>query len=197
MAAEAMRTSVTDTATFVFHGSPADFPDWLDFGDGWREWFAERWEKMPPIEVHVFPRAAYSAEWFAEWFGEHDGPVPDRYAFRGFFNPKTFRIVLLCDESETGESFAWLLIHELTHAALEHARFLRYVFAYERDALGITVEQEAAAGTDDTLHEQLPEEQFCNRSATLAMGGANLNRTWWRERVNRYLAAQSARESAA
>lgn len=194
-------TIVMHAGTEAWHRWAREYlPDW---------WFDTAWRLMHPVEVHVYPRRAFDRVHLRAWVtadGERPAPLPP-YSCRAWSNPPTRKnrvpshgvIVLFVDETEEYDSLAWLLLHELGHQAVSAGEFIRYLFAFERDAAGISLDREASqdAVSNDDLHEALPEEQFCNRIATALMGGECYDRRWWRRRVNDKLQRALQQEEAA
>lgn len=125
------------------------------------------------VVVHLHRRADLGAVWAAT----HDGrqvPVPDG-SFRAWANGDTIR--LLVDDSETPESVAWLLLHELAHVAVTHSPLLRQAYRHRPKPDDYLV--------DDDVHEAWPEERLANRVATelmplLGYPRALRARRWWR-----------------
>jgi hypothetical protein len=139
-------------------------------------------ERMPHVDVHVFPRSIVSQEWWEQWYceGIEKEPVPtDYYAFRAWGDYPNRRVVLLEDESEIAESLWWLLFHELSHIALAHAPYLRWGFAFQKQSMG---REDVDERWDDEMHESDPEEMLCNQIATAFMG-RQFDRKWWRSRI--------------
>lgn len=94
--------------------------------------------------------------------------------------------VVLHDQNETEESLAWTLLHEMGHV---HVR--NHVFD---DAMSIMMHlrnnYEKANAPDyykkytsnDKVHEEAPEEVYCNMIANNWLG-KKLDRYWWRENM--------------
>lgn len=158
-----------------------------------RDHLAAYWEGMPPVEVHLFPRSWITEETWREWYScPDDNPnrrLPPPYGCRAWCDTEKGRIVILVDGTETDTSILWITIHELTHFALDHSRFLRFMLALERDAMGQAHDYDQ---TDDYEHERNPEEVICNRFATAFCRGQDLNRLWWRDRVEKLRAQEVA-----
>lgn len=143
------------------------------------------WSNLPSVEVYIFPRSWLTEETWREWYTcPEDSPnrrLPNPYGVRGWCEGEKSHIVVLVDDTETDESVLWLVVHELTHFALDHARFLRYMLALERDEIGQSHDYDQS---DDEEHERNPEEVLCNRFATV-FTGADRGRKWWRARMER------------
>ncbi len=95
------------------------------------------------------------------------------YSFRAFSRGRESH--LFADASETPESIAWLMAHELGHQLLKKAPVVKEAMA---DA---TVEGEFHPASDE-FHRVDPEERFVDGLATRLIG-QRLDRDWWRERA--------------
>lgn len=185
---------------FVFH---RDVPQWavdalLD--ENVQNRIAGQWKAgMPHVVVHLFSRdEAHSPIWKERWerspshpHRHHDAP----WAYRGFCAHWHGRIVIIVDDVgvETPESVQWIFWHELGHMAVSEMDLIDDTFQREDERVDWK-----AITDDDIRHETLSEELFVNRIAT-SIVGQDLNRIWFRLRVNEYLARQAApaSESAA
>lgn len=155
------------------------------------------WENLAPVNVHVWDRRLVDGN--QAWWTEIQGSraprpdVPPAYSYRAFAKQREREIHVLLDETETADSLLWIVLHELTHIALNDARFLRYMFAHEDESAG----RDGAfvpGRDDDAAHEALAEEQFCNRVASsFFLGNApSFDRAWWRARVEAQMAVRLA-----
>lgn len=119
--------------------------------------------KNPDMNVHIWPRSM--AE---QILGRKTKP----YAFRAFTRGKDSH--LFVDPTETPESIAWLMGHELTHQLIDKSPTVAQAFsdarAFDADPVG------------DTFHDIDPEERFCDGIATRLLG-YRLDRAWWRKRT--------------
>ncbi|KIL35146.1 hypothetical protein SD71_16085 [Cohnella kolymensis] len=115
-------------------------------------------------------------------------------SFRAFNMMKEHQIYIFVDESETLESLLWITFHELTHTALHDEKLLIYYFSHKRDdfimerfnfrnpqAASDFYFADETISLQDEIHENLPEEKFCNDLATRIVG-FDYSRPWWRER---------------
>jgi len=95
------------------------------------------------------------------------------YAFRAFTRGADSHIFV--DETETPDSIAWLIAHELGHRLVKTKPRLNRVLTGHRprhlDPQG------------DTFHVQDPEEALCNTIAH-RVTGQRLDRAWWRSRIH-------------
>lgn len=139
------------------------------------KWFKHSTGYFP---VHVFSRRqAETVEWMRFWSTR--GLKPDKpYSYRGYC--RYDRIVLLFDETETLDSFEWILYHELGHHACNKNEMFDDAVAEENKIEGRTTYE----WEDDVGHEADSEERLVNRIATAYMGGREYARPWWRPRVN-------------
>lgn len=105
-----------------------------------------------------------------------------RQVVRRDLGPHAFRAVtrgsnsyVFVDDTETRDSTAFLMAHELTHQLVSKNRVLTAAFhdarAHDSD------------GASDHFHEVDPEERFCDGIAANLLG-RRLDRSWWRPRVN-------------
>jgi hypothetical protein len=160
---------------------------------------AGQWQMGKPyVVVHVFSRReAHTPVWKERW--ERSASYPHRqhdepWAYRGFCNHYHAKIVLIVDDVgvETYRSVQWVFWHELGHMAVSEMDLIDDTFAREDDRAKLHEQK----GDPDTLHEALAEEQFVNRIAT-SIVGEDLNRLWFRARVNAYLECGSVEPSPA
>lgn len=119
--------------------------------------------KNTKADVYFHPRSKAN-----EILGRHAEP----YAFRAFTRGE--EVNLFVDETETPQSIAWLLAHELTHRMVHDSPTLDQAF-------------EEARPTDldpagDPFHDIDPEERFCDGIATNLLG-YRTDRSWWRKRT--------------
>ena len=82
---------------------------------------------------------------------------------------------ILVDETETPESIAWLLAHELTHQLVAVSPAVAAAMA-DAEPLG------EASKASDQYHEDAAEEKLADGIATRLVG-QRLDRAWWRERT--------------
>lgn len=138
------------------------------------------------VTIHILP----DSEKRAIYDQTHEGwEYKGDDSFRAFNMLKEKIIYIFVDDAETQDSMLWLVFHELTHTAISNEILLAYYFAHKRDDFlldthGITIDQYFADETislRDDVHENLPEEVFCNQVATRIVG-ADYSRPWWRER---------------
>jgi hypothetical protein len=100
---------------------------------------------------------------------------------RAYLEPYAFRarnvggtmIDLFADRTETRESVAWLLAHELAHSRLAAFPEVRHELQQARPR---------SDPASDHFHKVDPEERYCDGIATRIVG-ARLDREWWRKRV--------------
>lgn len=180
--------------SFVYH---RDLPDWVKprfESEEVGEWLQKIWahdSNTPQVVVHVFSREeANTMVWHNRWHwraSEQKPALP--YAYRAWADYYNARIILIVDETETPESIGWILLHELGHIMVKHNDYLESVLAIENKANG-----NPNAHLNDEEHEKCAEELFVNRLAT-AFVGQDLNRLWWRVRVNEFLAKPKAEET--
>jgi hypothetical protein len=177
---------------FVFHrGVPAFAREVLE-SDEVSNRLTHAWNQlMPHVTVHVFSRKeSESPSWKRQWemSRSHPGRPHDKpWAYRGWCSHHKGVIVILVDDVgiETAESIEWIFWHELGHMAVSEVPLVDNTFSREDSAS--TVDQ--SGFDEDQKHEALSEELFVNRIAT-SIVGADLNRLWWRARVNAYLAGR-------
>jgi hypothetical protein len=180
---------------FVFH---SDVEPWVKetyTSEEFCKTIAEVWKKsgrMPFITVHVFTRAeASELEWHLRWLERGYNKMEKQrpyYGYRAWADYWSNRIVILTDDTETTESLQWIFWHELGHICVRAAPLFERATQKEnkRNEFG------DYSWEDDEQHERCAEEQFVNHVATMMIGGKNLNRLWWRERVNEKLARELA-----
>ena len=129
-----------------------------------------------PQRIIVQPRSERAAAWAID----HEGRTPPGgpYAFRAYTLGGVTRVFV--DDTETRASVGWLIVHELSHAFLNHEKVATALRAAPRPH---------DYATSDAAHERVVEEQVCNRVADILaprMGGkAGLGRLWWRKRTCR------------
>lgn len=101
------------------------------------------------------------------------GRKPARqYAFRAF--TRNGESHLFVDETETPDSIAWLLGHELCHQEIAKQPRVKRMLDKGRP------QDLDPAG--DRFHEEDPEERRCDDRATRIVG-YRTDRKWWRKRV--------------
>jgi hypothetical protein len=129
------------------------------------------------VVVEIAPRAQVRAIWQRDHGGR---PMPDYgpYAFRAY--SRDGRAVIFVDPTETQASTLWLLLHELAHLEVASARMLKSAYRSMPKPPGYM--------TNDAAHEAHPEEQLANLVATrtlahLGLPPRQLDRLWWRRRV--------------
>lgn len=137
---------------------------------------AQAWIPRPPqmaalrrlfgktkADVYIYPRSMAN-----QMLGRHAEP----YAFRGF--TRGTDSYLFVDPTETPDSIAWLMAHELCHRMVADTPTLKAAFheatPHELDRAG------------DPFHEIDPEERFCDGIATNLLGYRQ-DREWWRART--------------
>jgi len=129
-----------------------------------------------PQRVILHPRSERAAAWAEDHAGKKAPGGP--YAFRAYTLGGVTRVFV--DETETRASVGWLILHELSHALLNHTQVANTLRAAPRPH---------DYATSDAAHERVVEEQVCNRVADLLaprLGGkAGLERFWWRARTKR------------
>lgn len=130
-----------------------------------------------PVEVELHPRASLAQVWRAVHHGEDLPGGPD--SIRAWTSRD--QVWIFVDRSETRRSALWLFGHELAHAELNRAPFLKLALAAPANPLYLV---------SDDAHEAAPEEQFANRAGAtllelLTGRGAALDRRWWRRRMQR------------
>lgn len=112
------------------------------------------------------------------WREQHDAELPGGpWSIRAWASGD--QAFLFVDATETPRSTLWLLGHELAHVELNRAPLLKAAVAEARDPDYLI---------SDDAHEASPEEQFANRAGAtllelLTGTRADLNRRWWRQRV--------------
>lgn len=126
------------------------------------------------VTVELVPRILVHRLWARDFPGK---PFPGEHAFRAY--TRDAHVVILVDKTETQQSLIWLLLHELSHVAVNGAPAL--------DAAFRSVPRPNGYLTSDAAHESWPEEQFANavadRMAPLLGSQPGLNRLWWRQRT--------------
>ncbi len=137
---------------------------------------AKAWAPRPPqmealrrlfgktkADVHIYPRSMAN-----QILGRHAAP----YAFRGF--TRGTDSYLFVDSTETPESIAWLMAHELCHRMVAETPTMKSAFTeaapHDLDPAG------------DSFHDIDPEERFCDGIATNLLGYRQ-DREWWRKRT--------------
>lgn len=101
------------------------------------------------------------------------------YEFRAFSRGKDGHIFV--DETETPQSIAWLMAHELCHQMVDDSPTLTAAF---EDARPLDMKP-----ASDAFHFVDSEERFCDGIATRLLGYRK-DRAWWRERVASRLSAR-------
>lgn len=120
--------------------------------------------KIPEAEIWVVPRSME-----AEIMGQAP-PAP--YSFRAVTRGN--RSYVLVDGTETPDSVAFLIAHELAHQALRKILGLKEALAEARPS--------SQTPWDDHFHEVDPEERYCDGIAARILG-TWYDRDWWREQV--------------
>lgn len=139
---------------------------------------AALWSPPPDLRARLerrFPGESYVATLWPRCL-VHDvtGRPTEPYAFRAFTRGDESH--LFVDATETPESIAWLLAHELSHQIVNgHPDAERLL------AAGRPTDQDSAS---DVFHRVDPEELLADGIAT-NLFGRRLDRGWWRERVRR------------
>lgn len=115
-------------------------------------------------------------------------PFPGNDGFRAWSEHDTKTIIIFDDETETGDSLFWLLVHELAHLEIRTSKWLLTYTALDCETKKIIEGLGKPLGgylklirENDDMHESDPEEAFCNRIAT-AIAGGFYGRKWWRDR---------------
>lgn len=102
------------------------------------------------------------------------GRVSPPYAFRGFTRgSKSF---LFADSTETPDSLAWLLAHELAHRLVDASPVLDQAF--------VEAKPKHLDPRSDAFHQVDAEERWCDGIATSLLG-TTYDRSWWRARTPR------------
>jgi hypothetical protein len=126
------------------------------------------------VRIDLYPRSALPALWERD-YGE--SYALDSHAFRGWSDAR--HVTLLADETETPDSIAWLLAHELAHIELGRTPSLREHYRSIPKPIGYL--------SSDSAHEAWPEEGLANEMADDLMRELELvpgrDRFWWRRRV--------------
>jgi len=117
----------------------------------------------PNLSVKLWPRHMAS-----QILGRPTKP----YEFRAFTRDDESHVFV--DPTETPESIAWLIGHELCHRLIDQNETLSNAFA---DARPLDIDP---AG--DTFHEIDSAERFCDGIATRLLGYRQ-DRTWWRKQI--------------
>jgi hypothetical protein len=120
-----------------------------------------------PMKVTLWPRRLVD-----EVIGRPTKP----YEFRAFTRGKESHVFV--DETETPQSIAWLIAHELVHRMVDSSPTLSAAFADSRP-----VDMDPAG---DEFHEVDAQERFCDGIATRLLGYRQ-DRAWWRRRIPRAL----------
>lgn len=123
----------------------------------------QRFFQGTETDVYLHPRSEAN-----KVLGRHAKP----YAFRAFTRGKESH--LFVDFTETPESVAWLMAHELCHRMVDQTPTLENAFTEARPK-----DLEPAG---DAFHDVDPEERFCDGIATNLMG-YRMDRRWWRQRT--------------
>lgn len=115
--------------------------------------------------------------------------LKDKNSYRAFTYPYEKCVFIFFNENENIESLKWLIAHELTHANLRDNTYLKNI-------LNLNLKRELSKNNidnlekyndmikNDTLHEEMLEEQICNEFAT-NMIGKNYDRLWWRKQFKK------------
>lgn len=116
-------------------------------------------------------------------------PFPGYDSFRAWSEHDTKTIIIFDDEAETGDSLFWVMVHELAHLEVRTSKWLLTFTALDYETKKIIESLgKPRAGylklirENDDMHENDPEEAFCNRIATAICGGDFYDRKWWRSR---------------
>lgn len=109
------------------------------------------------------------------------------YSYRAVTLENHRLIYVFINEGETLDSIKWVITHELTHANLRENLFLKRIlinsFNVTLKKYNIkTVDEYERELKNDVFHEDLLEEQICNRFATEVVG-YNFDRIWWRQQL--------------
>lgn len=122
-------------------------------------------EKVPDAKVWIWPRRMVD-----QILGRRSKP----YAFRAFTRGGDSHIFV--DGSETPQSVAFLIGHELCHQLVDASPTVKEALNEARPpGLG-------RAG--DLFHQRDPEERFCDGISERILG-YRFDRDWWRTRVGR------------
>ena len=134
----------------------------------------ERWRPSPrylKALAMAFPEGASLTVYPRSEASRVLGRASEPYAFRAFTRgPDSFVFV---DDTETPDSIAWLMAHELAHGQLEDAPRYRALL----DARSPRLDPQS-----DLFHELDPEERYAD-SVAHQVTRLSLNRAWWRDRV--------------
>ena len=128
------------------------------------------------VYLKIFPRRMVETVWE---FEKPNTPFPPKkYAFRAF--ARGSHITIFDDKTETPDSLAWLLLHELAHVWVTRTENLREHFR--------NIEKPEGYLISDAAHESSPEEQFANMMADQWFKEwynkpGSFHRIWWRKRV--------------
>lgn len=117
----------------------------------------------PSMTLHLLPRRLADSTL---------GKPNPKHTYRAFTRGRDSYVFV--DPTETKESVAWIMAHELTHQMVDRSPTLEAAF---HDAM---VPGEDRAG--DRFHHVDPEERFCDGIATNLVG-KRLDRDWWRART--------------
>jgi len=118
-----------------------------------------------PVAVHVWPRSKQ---------GEITPDLQAPYTYRAI--TKEDGAHLLADATETSESLAWLLMHELGHQVIRTSPIVKEALKEGRPR------EKTLHTADDRYHQIDPEERLVDGFAT-ALIGKRLDRDWWRKRT--------------
>lgn len=182
--------------SFVWHRDVPAFAREVIESEGVNNRLAAQWTHwMPHVTVHFFSRKeSESPTWKTSWEQSRSHPTRPHdkpWAYRGLCDSYKARILILVDDVgiETPASIEWIFWHELGHMAVSQINLVDATFSREDSARTADM-----SGWDaDARHEALHEEQFVNRVAT-SIVGRDLNRLWWRARVNAHLAGEALPE---
>ena len=94
------------------------------------------------------------------------------YEFRAFTRNGEANVFV--DPTETPQSIAWLMAHELCHQIVENSPTINAAF---NDAKPVDMKP-----SSDEFHYVDAEERFCDGIATKLLGYRK-DRAWWRKRV--------------
>ncbi len=96
------------------------------------------------------------------------------YAFRAFTRGDESHVFV--DGSETKQSIAFLMGHELCHQVVGRSPTLKTAFSDARPS--------GLGSAGDLFHQRDPEERFCDGISERILG-YRFDRDWWRPRVGR------------
>jgi len=147
---------------------------------------------MDTIDTNIYIISAKYKKYFyyMELYDYYKIPYPGDKLFRAFCGVEDDEIFIFVDDSEITNSIQWLVIHELIHRAILSNRLLYfYMYSlkerYVKNTLGYNNIQDYRKNLilkcKDEIHENEPEEKFCNEVATVLCSG-NYGRAWWRKR---------------